>query len=80
MTHPPTKCLHCGSTDLYTRLVSSGGGYGPSLLQGLGGVLRFAYFHVVLCAECGRCEFFADESARERVTSAKGWRRVGDAR
>jgi predicted nucleic-acid-binding Zn-ribbon protein len=80
MTHPLTECPHCGSADLYTRRVASGGGYGPIFLPGLGGLFRFASFDVVLCARCGRCEFFADEAARKQVPTAKGWRRNTAAR
>ena len=80
MTRALTKCPHCGGTDLHMRRVASAGGYGPALLQGLGGFFRAPKFDVVLCATCGRCEFFADESARQRVASAKGWRRLGHAR
>jgi hypothetical protein len=72
------KCVHCGGVDLYTRRVDSGGGYGPPLLQGLGGFLRVAQFDVILCATCGHCGFFADEAARQKVASAKDWRRMND--
>jgi predicted nucleic-acid-binding Zn-ribbon protein len=80
MTHALTKCPHCGGADLHTRQVASAGSDGPSLLKGLGGFFRSARFDVVLCATCGRCEFFADEPARQRVAEAKGWRRVRRAR
>ncbi|HEX8915275.1 MAG TPA: hypothetical protein VF796_23180 [Humisphaera sp.] len=74
MTPPLTKCTHCGSADLYTHKVDAGGGYGPNLLSGLGGFFSFAKFDVVLCSACGRCEFFADERARQNATTT--WRRV----
>ena len=74
-THLPTKCSHCGSTDVHTRQVSSG----PALLRGLRTSLAFPKFDVVVCAKCGRCEFFVDEAARKRVATAKAWKRVGKA-
>jgi predicted nucleic-acid-binding Zn-ribbon protein len=74
MTPPLTTCPHCGSADLYTHNVEAGGVHGPNLLSGLGGFLSFATFDVVLCATCGRCEFFADERARQNATTT--WRRV----
>src|SRR5688500_10710933 len=40
MTHPLTKCPHCGGTDLYTRQVASSGGHGLALLQDLGTFFR----------------------------------------
>ena len=72
MTPPLTKCPHCGSADLYTHNVDAGGG--PNLLSGLGGFLRYATLDIVLCAMCGRCEFFADERARKNAPTT--WRRV----
>ena len=67
MSELSKQCLHCGSRQLFTRRVDAGGGYGPNLLQGLGGFLRFPKFDVVMCGDCGRCEFFADEEATERA-------------
>lgn len=79
MSELPKQCLHCDSRQLFTRRVNAGGTYGPNLLQGLGGFVRFAKFDVVLCADCGRCEFFADKEAREQVAWSRQWRRLGDA-
>jgi hypothetical protein len=72
MSSLPKQCLQCGSAKLYTSRVEN-------VLRGLGGFLRFPKFDVVMCADCGRCEFFADEEAREKVTSSGRWHRLGDA-
>ena len=79
MTQPRlSACPHCKGSDLYTRSVASGGGYGPALLEGLGGFLWWPNFHVVLCATCGHCTFFADKDARDKVRTAKSWKRLSD--
>jgi hypothetical protein len=80
MSRLPSKCLRCGSPQLFTRRVNAGGSHGPSLLPGLGGFLRYAKFDVVICADCGRCELFADEEAKQKVVSSHNWRRLGDAK
>jgi predicted nucleic-acid-binding Zn-ribbon protein len=77
MSKLPKQCLHCGGSRLFTKRVAAGGNHGPNLLEGLGGFLRYARFDVVMCADCGRCEFFADEHAREKV--ANEWRQLSDA-
>jgi hypothetical protein len=60
--------------------VDAAGAGGPNLLQGLGGFLRLPKFDVVMCSNCGRCEFFADHEARQKVSSSYEWQRIDDAR
>ena len=78
----PDKCPNCQSTELYKNRIASTGMYGPQLLPGLGSFWSNPKFDIVLCANCGRCEFFADEDACEKVNEAltSGWKRVGEAR
>jgi predicted nucleic-acid-binding Zn-ribbon protein len=72
-----TKCSHCGEENVYkTEGVSSRGGYGPDLLPALHGFFRSAKFDVIVCANCGLTQFFADETARTRVLSSTRWRKV----
>lgn len=77
MSNFPQQCVHCGSRNLFKRRVAAGGTYGPNLLEGLGGFMQFAQFDVVMCSDCGHCELFADEEARQNVL--KRWERLGDA-
>lgn len=79
MRHLPDHCPNCESREQFTRRVESSAPYGPNLLPGLGGFLKFPKFDVVLCSDCGHCAFFADEEACQKVSSISGWRRVGDA-
>ncbi len=76
MTDLPKECGHCGRNSLYVTRTASGGGYGPTLLPGLGGFLRFAKFDVVLCTECGHTVFFAEPGVREKAMVSPKWRRV----
>jgi len=77
----PEQCPHCRSRELYTRQVkSSKGPHGPALLKGLGSFFTYyPKFDVVLCSDCGHCDFFAEERACKDVASAKSWRRLDDA-
>ena len=71
-----TDCPHCKGKELYTRRVSSAGGEGPYLLQGLGHFLHYADFDVVLCADCGLTRFFAEPDARVNVRTNSGWKKL----
>jgi len=71
----PTECSHCGGDRLYVRRLSSWGGQGPYLLAGLGHFLHHAHFDVVVCANCGLTQFFAEPSARERLPCVE-WSRL----
>jgi predicted nucleic-acid-binding Zn-ribbon protein len=74
--HLPKDCPHCGGTELYVRRLSSAGGHGPYLLQGLGSFLHYADFDVVVCAGCGLTRFFAGREARGRVREHQDWKRL----
>lgn len=78
MKRIPKACSFCHSAEIYTRRVDSAGLYGPFLLRGLGSFLKAATFDVVVCADCGHCEFFVEEDARQNVATAQGWRRLND--
>lgn len=76
MPHLPEKCLNCGGQSLFTTMTASAGPYGPVLLPRLGGWLRGAKFHIVLCEDCGHVSYFADDAARENVRSSSKWRQL----
>ena len=72
----PTVCSRCGADGLYVRRLSSWGGQGPYLLAGLGHFLHHAHFDVVVCANCGLTQFFAEPSARKQLPNGD-WTRLG---
>jgi predicted nucleic-acid-binding Zn-ribbon protein len=72
-------CPHCGGKELYSRRLSSAGGQGPYLLQGLGSFLHYAHFDVIVCARCGLTRFFAEPEAREHLKTNSDWKRLSDA-
>ena len=72
-----STCPECGRNNLYSsREVSSGGGYAPNYLAGLGGFLSSARFTVVVCRDCGLSRFFASTAAREKLSESKTWQKV----
>ena len=70
------KCPECGGSQLYSTPTSSYGSHGPVLLPGLHSWMRYPNFEVVVCADCGLTRFFAEESARQKLSSSKKWKRV----
>jgi hypothetical protein len=72
----PSECIHCGGGTLYTFRTASATTHSPPFLRGLGSFLRFAKVDVVVCAQCGFMQFFADESARTKLAESKHWRRL----
>jgi predicted nucleic-acid-binding Zn-ribbon protein len=71
------KCSSCGSEDLHrTQGVNARGGYGPDLLPGLGGFWSGAKIEVVVCANCGLTQLYADEKARTQLASSNKWSKV----
>ena len=66
-------CRDCGGHSLYRTTASSGGGYGPILLPGLGRFLKMADFHVVVCADCGLTRFYAAAEALAKLRSSSRW-------
>jgi predicted nucleic-acid-binding Zn-ribbon protein len=72
----PSVCPHCSGTELYKRRLGSGGGHGPYLLAGLGRLMHFAEFDVVVCANCGLTRFFAEPEARQNLRSNTHWKHV----
>lgn len=71
-----TRCPACGADEIYHRKTGANGGYGPRLLQGLGGFFRPASMDVYLCAACGYLRFFADRESRKKVTDTFSWHRT----
>jgi predicted nucleic-acid-binding Zn-ribbon protein len=69
------KCPECGSQALYTTQVDSAG-HSIALLPGLGGFLRMAKFNVVVCENCGLTRFYAEPSAREKLSRSARWRAI----
>lgn len=71
-----STCPECGNSNLYTGSeVSSGGGYAPNYLPGLGGFFSSAKFKVVVCKDCGLTRFFASKEARDKISESDKWRR-----
>lgn len=70
------RCAACGADEIYHRNTGANGGYGPRLLQGLGGFLRPATMDVYLCAACGYLQFHADKESRKKVTGTVHWHRT----
>jgi hypothetical protein len=71
------KCPNCGGENLYlSEPVSSGTGYAPNYLPGLGGFLSYAQFSVVACADCGLARFFADPEAAAKLGRSDRWRKL----
>lgn len=69
-------CPECGRPNLHQARVAAAGIHGPSFLPGLGGFLDFAKFRVVVCADCGLTRFYAEPSAREKLTASRHWSRL----
>ncbi len=71
-----TPCPNCGGRNLYkSKKISSGGGYAPNYLPGLGAFLSTARFHVVVCRDCGLSRFFADQEAIAKLGESDKWTR-----
>lgn len=72
-----SPCPHCGGRSIFRRGdVSSGGGYGPRLLPGLGRLFFRATFTILVCEACGLTRFFADKEARSKLAQSGSWTRV----
>jgi len=56
--------------------MSSGGGYAPDYLPGLGRLGRDAKFTVVVCSDCGLTRFFAEPEATARLTNSTKWEKT----
>ena len=69
-------CTVCDSKAVYHRTIWANGGYGPRLLQGLGGWFRPAKMEVYLCSDCGHTALFADEESRKAVKERFAWKRA----
>ena len=69
-------CPECSRQNLYKTSVNSAGNHGPVLLPGLGGFLRYAKFDVVICRDCGHTRFFAEPSARTKLSTSSRWTRL----
>jgi len=72
-----SSCPECSRTNVYSSgEVSSGGGYAPNYLPGLGGFLASAKFTVVVCKDCGLTRFFASKAARGKISESDKWRKI----
>ena len=71
------RCPHCDSSELFHQKVASGGGYGPHLLPGLGGIFDIPFFHAILCSDCGHVMLFAEKHRLERLSRKRsGWKKL----
>jgi predicted nucleic-acid-binding Zn-ribbon protein len=73
---PVKACPHCGGTDLYSRRIPAGGVNSPWLLMGLGSFMHFAECDVVVCADCGLTQLFAEPAACQKLKSSSAWQKV----
>jgi RNase P subunit RPR2 len=78
MSEQAAACPHCGAQRLYTRSrVTANSTEGIDLLPGLDSgwlfATRAAAFRVVVCADCGLTQFFANKTARDNLPSAAEW-------
>ncbi len=69
------ECPHCGGTYLYSRRIPAGVN-SSCLLMGLGRFLHYAECDVVVCADCGLLQLFAEPDARANLRSSKDWQKV----
>ncbi len=71
-------CPDCESTNLYVQGdIAAKGGYGPDLLPGTSGIFVYAKMKTVVCKDCGFIRLYASEDALAKVTSDRGWQRLG---
>jgi predicted nucleic-acid-binding Zn-ribbon protein len=76
MTNDST-CPECGRSNLYlSKEVSSGGGYAPNYLPGLGSFLSSAKFRVIVCKDCGLTRFFASKKALDKLPESSQWNKL----
>lgn len=72
-----STCPDCGYSNLYTsKEISSGGGYAPNYLPGLGTFFSSAKFTVIVCKDCGLTRFFASQKALEDLPESKQWSKI----
>jgi predicted nucleic-acid-binding Zn-ribbon protein len=76
MNASKSTCPECGEAPLYTTTVTAAGGYGPNFLPGLHGFWRMPKFDVVVCASCGLTRFYAEATAREKLSRSERWQKV----
>jgi DNA-directed RNA polymerase subunit RPC12/RpoP len=74
----PSPCPNCDSKDLFKAVkpISSGGGYAPNYLPGIGGSFSSAKFDVVVCHNCGLTRWFAGREYVSKLSTSKKWERL----
>ena len=72
-----STCPECGHSNLYvSKDVSSGGGYAPNYLPGLGTFFSSAKFTLLVCKDCGLTRFFASQKALDALPGSKEWSKL----
>ena len=74
-----SACPNCSSKRLFRakKPVSSGGGYAPDYLPGLGrNLVLSGRFDVVVCQDCGLTRLFASQDDRNKLAESPKWERV----
>ena len=64
------KCTECGSSEIYSTEVQSGGGNAPYLLPGTG-IFIPAKFKIYVCGNCGFVKWFVRPEDLEKVKKSK---------
>ena len=69
------RCAECGSTDIRTTTVPSGGGYAPDLLPGAHSWWLSGKLEIYICAACGYFQYFVPSEYLARVLESKKFTR-----
>jgi len=65
------RCSECGSTDIRTTTVWSGGGHSPDLLPGAHPWLLSGRIEIYICAVCGYFQYFVPPEYLAKVRESK---------
>ena len=73
-----STCPNCNGENLFrTREpISSGGGYSPNYLPGLGGTWGSAKVRTVVCQDCGLIRYFAESKYLRKLGESGKWERA----
>ena len=69
-------CSECGSSDIMTTTIASGGGYAPDLLPGAHPWWGGGKLEVYVCGACGHFRYFVPSEALPLVRKSKKFRSV----
>ena len=70
------RCGECGTSNIRTTTVWSGGGHSPDLLPGAHPWWKAGQLEVYVCCTCGHFQYFVPEEILPRVVESKKFRLV----